>query len=158
MSHTMEMENLSKDTSLREDKALAEALLGMGALAELNKAQKMEEPAFFEQQSAAILNKLTPHQKALPKTIGYWSRIAIAASFLGLVTCTYFLTTNNQPKNTNAVLVKMDEIPSSEIENYINEIELIAEVDWAGEINEEATHLDASGININLQKDSNLPE
>jgi hypothetical protein len=154
----MEMDNNKADIDLLEDKALADALFGKAVLAEFDKHQNVPATTFFEDQAASILKKVDAPTKSKVIGIGYWGKMAIAASLLTIVATTYLLLADSKPQTETAVYVKIEEIPLDEIENYVNEQESIAEIDWTSEINEAAQYLDGSEDNSISNKDSNIIE
>lgn len=154
----MEMDNNKADIDLLEDKALADSLFGKATFAEFDKHQNVLDPAFFEDQAATILKKVQAPKKPKTIAINYWGKVAIAASLLTIVATTYLLLADPKSKTETAVYVKIEEIPSDEIEQYVNEQESIAEIDWSSEINEAAQYLDESDDNATSNKDSNVIE
>ena len=124
----MEMENIEIDNSIIEDKGLAEALFTKAALARFNENQKQLDPYFFDNQSASIVNSLKKKKGKILK-IGSYGKIAIAASFLTIIALGYLYLKTNKKIETVPVIVKIEEIPTSEIEAYLNSNELLAEAD-----------------------------
>jgi hypothetical protein len=153
----MEMENSEKDISLREDKALVEALFSKESLMQFNENQQQSNDSFFEQQQASILNAIG-QQKARIIIFGKYGKIAVAASILAIIATSYLYIQASKQSTATVEYVKIEEIPSEEIENYVNANELIAEIDWSTEIDEAAEMFDETTININSNKDTNKTE
>lgn len=153
----MEMENSEKDISLREDKALVEALFSKESLMQFNENQQQSNDSFFEQQQASILNAIG-QQKARIIIFGKYGKIAVAASILAIIATSYLYIQASKQSTATVEYVKIEEIPSEEIENYVNANELIAEIDWSTEIDEAAEIFDEPTININSNKDTNKTE
>jgi len=153
----MEMENSEKDISLREDKALVEALFSKESLMQFNENQQQSNDSFFEQQQASILNAIG-QQKARIIIFGKYGKIAVAASILAIIATSYLYIQASKQSTATVEYVKIEEIPSEEIENYVNANELIAEIDWSTEIDEAAEIFDETIININSNKDTNKTE
>ena len=153
----MEMENSEKDISLREDKALVEALFSKESLMQFNENQQQSNDSFFEQQQASILNAIG-QQKARIIIFGKYGKIAVAASILAIIATSYLYIQASKQSTVTVEYVKIEEIPSEEIENYVNANELIAEIDWSTEIDEAAEIFDETTININSNKDTNKTE
>jgi hypothetical protein len=150
----MEMENSEKDISLREDKALVEALFSKESLMQFNENQQQSNDSFFEQQQASIL-KAIGQQKARIIIFGKYGKIAVAASILAIIATSYLYIQASKQSTVTVEYVKIEDIPSEEIENYVNANELIAEIDWSTEIDEAAEMFDETTININSNKDTN---
>jgi hypothetical protein len=153
----MEMENSEIDISLREDKALVEALFSKESLMQFNENQQQSNDSFFEQQQASILNAIG-QQKARIIIFGKYGKIAVAASILAIIATSYLYIQASKQSTATVEYVKIEEIPSEEIENYVNANELIAEIDWSTEIDEAAEIFDETTININSNKDTNKTE
>jgi len=153
----MEMENSEKDISLREDKALVEALFSKESLMQFNENQQQSNDSFFEQQQASIL-KAIGQQKARIIIFGKYGKIAVAASILAIIATSYLYIQASKQSTATVEYVKIEDIPSEEIENYVNANELIAEIDWSTEIDEAAEIFDETTININSNKDTNKTE
>ena len=153
----MEMENSEKDISLREDKALVEALFSKESLMQFNENQQQSNDSFFEQQQASILNAIG-QQKARIIIFGKYGKIAVAASILAIIATSYLYIQASKQSTATVEYVKVEDIPSEEIENYVNANELIAEIDWSTEIDEAAEIFDETTININSNKDTNKTE
>ncbi len=150
----MEMENKEQENTLQQDKALIEGLFSKEALMQFEENQMQSSATFFENQQAAIL-KAVVKKKAAIYMIGQWGKIAIAASILAMVATAYIFM-KEDPQTDNAVeYVKIEEIPSDEIENYVNNNELIAEIDWSSEINEEAEIFEDANLDNTTNKDTN---
>lgn len=153
----MEMENSEKDISLKEDKALVEALFSKESLMQFNENQQQSNDSFFEQQQASILNAIG-QQKARIIIFGKYGKIAVAASILAIIATSYLYIQASKQSTVTVEYVKIEDIPSEEIENYVNANELIAEIDWSTEIDEAAEMFDETTININSNKDTNKTE
>jgi len=153
----MEMENTKKDISLIEDKALAEAIFSKETLMQFNENQQQVSSAFFDQQQASIL-KAIGQQKAKVIVFSKYRRMAVAASLLAIVATTYLYIQSSKQTTATVEYVKIEEIPSEDIENYVNSNELVAEIDWSSEIYEEADMFEESTIDINSNKDTNKTE
>jgi hypothetical protein len=153
----MEMENNEQQNSLQEDKDLVEGLFSKEALMQFEENQMQSSASFFENQQATIL-KAVGKKKAATLMIGQWGKLAIAASLLAMVATAYIFMKEDPQSSSTVQYVKIEEIPSDEIENYVNNNELIAEIDWASEINEEAEIFEEANLNNTTNKDTNKTE
>ena len=150
----MEMENNFKENNLEQDKALVEALFGKETLMDFDENQMQSSDTFFQKQQAAILKAVgKPKSKII--LLSNWSKLAVAASFLAIVVTSYLIIQRNTQTESVTEFVKIEEIPSEEIEHYVNNNEMIAEIDWSSEINEEAEIYDDVILNDITNKDTN---
>jgi predicted house-cleaning NTP pyrophosphatase (Maf/HAM1 superfamily) len=154
ISQMMEMENNFKENNLEQDKALVEALFGKETLMDFDENQMQSSDTFFQKQQAAILKAVgKPKSKII--LLSNWSKLAVAASFLAIVVTSYLIIQRNTQTESVTEFVKIEEIPSEEIEHYVNNNEMIAEIDWSSEINEEAEIYDDVILNDITNKDTN---
>lgn len=151
----MEMDNYEKENSLQQDKALVEALFSKEHLMQFEENQMQASDTFFEQQEASIL-KVVGKQQVKILSLRNWAKLAVAASLLAIITTTYIFIQRDPQTDNTLQYVKIEEIPSDEIENYVNNNELVAEIDWSEEINEEVEIFDDAIIKTN--KDTNKIE
>ena len=114
----MEMENSEKDISLKEDKALVEALFSKESLMQFNENQQQSNDSFFEQQQASILNAIG-QQKARIIIFGKYGKIAVAASILAIIATSYLYIQASKQSTATVDHVKHEEIPTEEIENLV---------------------------------------
>ncbi|MEK0423516.1 MAG: hypothetical protein RLZ95_1426 [Bacteroidota bacterium] len=150
----MEMENNFKENNLEQDKALVEALFGKETLMDFDENQMQSSDTFFQKQQAAILKAVgKPKSKII--LLSNWSKLAVAASFMAIVVTSYLIIQRNTQTESVTEFVKIEEIPSEEIEHYVNNNEMIAEIDWSSEINEEAEIYDDVILNDITNKDTN---
>lgn len=143
------MKNDLKDTSLQEDKAIMHAIVDEQLLNEFDKNTSTISADYFDQFSERVLENIknqTPSTSFKLISIG---RLSIAAAILFIVATTFiFLNNNNQPNDLAAIGIH--EIPTSEIDSYVNENEWIAEIDVTNEINKMNVNFETS----TLSKDS----
>ena len=124
---------------------------------QFNENQQQSNHAFFEQQQASII-KAIGQQKARIIIFRKYGKIAVAASILAIIATSYLYIQASKQSTATVEYVKVEDIPSEEIENYVNANELIAEIDWSTEIDEAAEMFDETTININSNKDTNKRE
>lgn len=154
ISQMMEMENNFKENNLEQDKALIEALFGKETLMDFDENQMQSSDTFFQKQQAAILKAVgKPKSKII--LLSNWSKLAVAASFMAIVVTSYLIIQRNTQTESVTEFVKIEEIPSEEIEYYVNNNEMIAEIDWSSEIIEEAEIYDDVILNDITNKDTN---
>lgn len=154
ISQMMEMENNFKENNLEQDKALIEALFGKETLMDFDENQMQSSDTFFQKQQAAILKAVgKPKSKII--LLSNWSKLAVAASFMAIVVTSYLIIQRNTQTESVTEFVKIEEIPSEEIEHYVNNNEMIAEIDWSSEIIEEAEIYDDVILNDITNKDTN---
>ncbi len=148
------MENTSVQNNLIEDKELVEQLLTKEALASLEN-NNMSVPAhYFENFESRVLNNIhASNQPARIFKLAKWSQLAIAASFLTIIISSYLFFQSGKNNQQDQPIVSLHEIPSAEIDAYVNSNEWVAEIDWQEEINVESAHLEK--LNNHLLKDSN---
>ena len=77
---------------------------------------------------------------------------------MAIIATSYLYIQASKQSTATVEYVKVEDIPSEEIENYVNANELIAEIDWSTEIDEAAEMFDETTININSNKDTNKRE
>lgn len=148
------MQPQQNDNTLLDDKALVESLFNKRTLQHLDDAHKQTPANFFVDQEEAIV-KAIQHSNAKASIISIysWKKLAIAASFIAIAASTYiFIQLNNRTQEV-ANSLTIQQIPTSEIESYVNDYEAIAEIDWQSEINKEGSNLET--INTSLIEDSN---
>ncbi len=151
------MNNKLEDMSLSEDKALANALFGKEVLSKFEAHNRLVEEDYFDRQAALII-KATKNKKAPLFKIGSYRKLAIAAALLTIVATTYLYLQKNRETETVPAYVKLEEIPISEMENYLNSNEALAEIDWQTQINNEVENLETLELNSPANKDSNKLE
>jgi hypothetical protein len=101
-----------------------------------------------------VLNNIhASKQPARIFKLAKWSQLAIAASFLTIIVSAYLFFQSSAKNQQDHSMVSLHEIPSAEIDAYVNSNEWFAEIDWQEEINIESTHLEK--LNNHLLKDSN---
>jgi hypothetical protein len=148
------MENTNIQNNIGEDKQLVEQLFSKEALDSFEKHQTAVPTKYFEDFEARVLNNI--HASKRPArifNIAKWGQLAIAASFLTIIVSAYLFYQSNTYKQQNQSMVSLQEIPSAEIDAYVNSNEWVAEIDWQEEINIESSHLES--LNNHLIKDSN---
>ena len=121
--------------------------------------------AFDAKQKNVPLDYFDAFENTIVKTVGKknilvpnfsiskFGKIAIAASLLTIATTAYLFVSLNNKKEEVAINVDIKDIPTVEIDEYVNSNELVAEIDWQDEINAESSTLDK--VNTHLIKDSN---
>ena len=137
------------DSTLEADKAMIEQLLSKDLLSQFDTAMKEVPAGYFEQFPETILLKIKSAEK--PKAaklfnIGRWS---MAAAVLLIIASTFIFIQKSKTENQIATIA-IHEIPTAEIDAYVNSNEWIAEVDIQNEINKIETNLEAGP----LSKDS----
>ena len=148
------MQQKQNNNTILDDKALAEALFSNTALTAFDAQQKNAPDGYFENFEKIVLSKAKASKKTVQIfTISSYGKIAIAASLLAIAAVSFLFVQNNQNANTVAINVNLQDIPTAEIDNYVNANELIAEMNWQEEINNETSSLDQ--LNEQLIKDSN---
>jgi len=148
------MENTNIQNNIGEDKQRVEQLFSKEALDSFEKHQTAAPTNYFENFEARVLNNIhASKQPARIFNIAKWGQLAIAASFLTIIVSAYLFYQTNTYKQQNHSMVSLQEIPSAEIDAYVNSNEWVAEIDWQEEINIESTHLES--LNNHLIKDSN---
>lgn len=148
------MENKNIQNNIGEDKQLVEQLFSKEALSNFEKKHTATPSNYFENFETSLLNNI--HASKQPTrifNIAKWAPLAIAASFLTIIVSSYLFFQSNTYKQQNQNMVRLQEIPSAEIDAYVNSNEWVAEIDWQEEINIESTHLE--NLNNHLIKDSN---
>lgn len=137
------------DSTLEADKAMTEQLLSKDLLSQFDTAMKEVPAGYFEQFPETILLKIKSAEK--PKaaklfSIGRWS---MAAAVLLIIASTFIFIQKSKTENQIATIA-IHEIPTAEIDAYVNSNEWIAEVDIQNEINKIETNLEDGS----LSKDS----
>jgi hypothetical protein len=148
------MENNLQDKSLLEDKALAEALVSKEDLAKYNANTTLVDEAYFEYQANNIL-KTVKSKKAPILRIGLYSKIAIAASLFAVLATAFLYFQTKKSMDPTPIIVKIEEIPTAELEAYVNSNEYIFEADMQNEINEEVAMVSTINIDTELILDTN---
>ena len=148
------MENTNIQNNIGEDKQLVEQLFSKEALSNFEKQHNAAPSNYFENFETTVLNNIhTSKQPTRIFSIAKWGQLAIAASFLTIVVSSYLFFQSNTSIEQNESIVSLQEIPSAEIDAYVNSNEWVAEIDWQEEINIESAHLES--LNNHLMKDSN---
>jgi hypothetical protein len=148
------MEPRIDHNELIEDQKLVETLFSKADLLNFDAHNKQVPNDYFNQFEQRTLDAIISSKpKAILYTIGSFAKLAIAASFLIIATTVYIYLPSNKSSKENLAVVNLQEIPSSEIDSYINANETIAEIDWQTEINKEGSNLE--DLNSFLNKDSN---
>ena len=148
------MENKNIQNNIGEDKQLVEQLFSKEVLSNFEKQHTAVPSNYFENFEARVLNNIhVSKQPARILNIAKWGQLAVAASFLAIVVSSYLFFQSNTSMEQNESIVSLQEIPSAEIDAYVNSNEWVAEIDWQEEINIESTHLES--LNNHLMKDSN---
>ena len=148
------MENTNIHNNIGEDKQLVEQLFSKEALSSFEKNHTAAPAHYFENFEARVLNNIhTSKQPARIFNITKWGQLAIAASFLAIIVSGYLFFQSNTYKQQNQSMVSLQEIPSSEIDAYLNSNEWVAEIDWQEQIN--IDNADLENLSNHLLKDSN---
>jgi hypothetical protein len=148
------MENINIQNNIGEDKQRVEQLFSKEALDSFEKHQTAVPTNYFENFEARVLNSIhSSKQPARIFKIAGWGQLAIAASFLTIIVSGYIFFQSNTYKQQNQSMVSLQEIPSAEIDAYVNSNEWVAEIDWQEQINIESADLE--NLNNHLLKDSN---
>ena len=148
------MESNKIKNSIREDKELVEKLFSKEALDSFENNNSNIPHQYFESfESKLFINIYSKKQIITLIKLPKWGQFAIAASFLTIILSTFFLLQTNTIKDQNQTIVSIQEIPTAQIDAYLNTNENLAEIDWQKEINVESTQLES--LNNHLIKDSN---
>ncbi len=148
------MQTNQNDIELLEDKAKAEAIFGNSALAQMEEMNNQVPLDYFNQFEARALHAIKKNKtKATIFNIGKYAQLAVAASLLIIAATTFAYIQSNKSEQPASIALNMQEIPSEEIDSYVNANEEIAEIDWQSEINKEGTNLES--LNTHSIKDSN---
>jgi len=145
------MQPMDNDITLNEDKAQVEALFGKKALTEFEEAQQATSDAFFDIQAAQILAGLNKKKKAKIYRINSFRKLAIAASFIIFIAATYIFIESK--KQNEFAKVKIEEIPTAEIDNYLVSNDWENELDWENTTLKEDAHIET--LSNTILKDSN---
>ncbi len=143
------MKNDTIVSTLEEEKALLEQLLSKEALSEFDAHVKEVPAGYFEQFPDAILLKIKAAKKPTSAKLFTIGSISMAAAVLLIIASTFIFVQRNKTDSQIATIA-IHEIPTSEMEAYVNNNEWIAEVDIQTEINKIETNLETSS----LSKDS----
>jgi hypothetical protein len=150
------MENRENDMELQEDKLRIEALFNKAALDQWDSSNKAVPHNYFNAFEANTLDAVKSIQpKAKIVSLNNWKRIAVAASFLAITTSTYWWLELNASNNNNdsTTALSIQQIPTEEIDAYINANDWLADVDWQTELNNEEINI--SSLNTAIKNDSN---
>jgi len=148
------MGNTNIQNNIKEDKELVEQLFTKEALASFEKNNSSVPANYFENFESRMLNNIqASNQPARIFKLAKRSQLAIAASFLAIIVSSYLFYQSSTKNQADSNMVSLNEIPSAEIDAYVNSNEWFAEIDWQEEINIESTHLEK--LNNHLLKDSN---
>ncbi len=148
------MQTNQNDIELLEDKAKAEAIFGNSVLAQLEEMNNQVPLDYFNQFEARALHAIKKNKtKATIFNIGKYAQLAVAASLLIIAATTFAYIQSNKSEPPASIALNMQEIPSEEIDSYVNANEEIAEIDWQSEISKEGTNLES--LNTHSIKDSN---
>jgi len=148
------MENTNIQNNITEDKEMVEQLFTKEALASLENNNMSVPTHYFENFESMVLNNIhASKQPARIFNLAKRSQLAIAASFLAIIVSSYLFYQSSTKNQADSNMVSLNEIPSAEIDAYLNSNEWVAEIDWQEEINIESTHLEK--LNNHLLKDSN---
>jgi hypothetical protein len=147
------MQPTDNDITLIEDKAQIEALFGKQSLAQFEEAQQAKSDSFFDTQAAQILADIRKNQKKKSKlyAIGSFRQLAIAASFIIFIAATYIFIQSKQ--QNEFAKVKIEEIPTAEIDNYLVSNDWENELDWENTTLKEEAHIET--LSNTILKDSN---
>jgi hypothetical protein len=148
------MQQNQNDIELLEDKAKAEALFGKSSLAQMEEVNNEVPLDYFNQFEARVLHTIKKNKtRASIFNIGKYAQLAVAASLLIIAATTFAYIQSNKAETPASIALNIQEIPSEEIDSYVNANEEIAEIDWQSEINKEGSSLEL--INPQFSKDSN---
>lgn len=148
------MQQEQYDNNILSDKALANTLFGKDTLGAFDAKQKEVPFNYFEDFESTMAKAVGKKNKLAPIfSISKFGKIAIAASLLTIATTAYLFISPNHKTEEIAINVDIKDIPTVEIDEYVNSNEIVAEIDWQDEINAESSTLD--NVNAHLIKDSN---
>lgn len=148
------MKENTNNTDIAEDKALVDQLFAKEELIRFEEKNKQVPANYFDNFESTVLAQIKHTKKketlfTLPK----WSQVAIAASALTIIATSVLFYQTNDKDQQNQVVVNLQEIPTAEIDNYINANEYIAEIDWQTEM--DVASDDVESLQTHLSKDSN---
>ncbi len=148
------MQNRENDIELQEDKSRIEALFHKVALDQWDSSNKAVPPNYFNAFEANTLHTIQSiRPKAKLVSLSTWKKIAVAACFLAITTSTYWwLALNTSNNNNSTTALSIQQIPTEEIDAYINANDWLADVDWQTELSKE--EVDISSLNIQFKNDS----
>jgi hypothetical protein len=152
------MQQNMKNIELEADKALAEKLFSKQAFDNFDTKQGKVPTDYFERFETQLLINIASSNtvKKIRFTIPKWGQLAIAASFFTIIASTYLLIQTSPKKQEVANNINIQDIATSEIDAYVKENEVVAEIDWQAEINREGSSLES--LNTHLIKDSNTTQ
>jgi hypothetical protein len=137
-----------------EDQKLVESLFSKSALLNFDAQNKQVPTDYFDQFEQRTLDMIiSAKPKARLFSMGTFAKLAVAACFLLIATTVYIYLPSNKASKDISTAINLQEIPTAEIDSYINANEAIAEIDWQTEINKEGSNLE--DFNAILNKDSN---
>jgi len=141
------MENKEQIKEIEDDKALVEALLSESVLIDFNKKQQETPSYYFERFPDDLLMKIKAQQKPVP--VFHIGKMAVAAAVIFLVATTYFFIEKSN-QNLQKESIALHEIPTAELDSYVNNNEWVAEAELQNEINNLGINFESN----NLSKDS----
>ena len=140
----MQPDNIHNE--LEQDQALVESLFKKTDLAAFNSKLQATPAHYFDSFSATTLQKIkqAPTKKVIH--LSTFSKWAIAASFIAISVSTYLFYPKDANNKTEIAAVQINELSNEEIETYVTANEVIAEVDWQGELNKTNTELNEQAV------------
>ena len=148
------MQQEHNDNTLLDEKALANSLFSEAALSAFEAKQSQVPNEYFEHfENQIMLEVKKSGSSAFILNISKFGKIAIAASLLTIATTAYFFIPSYNKADDIALNINLQDIPTAEIDEYVNSTEIVAEIDWQEEINNESSSLEK--LNSHLFKDSN---
>jgi len=130
------MELLKEKESLHQDQQWVESIVKKEHLNRFNLTNTDAPFNYFESFPDQIMTRIQLEKNNSTKTpaikiffINHYSKMAIAASFMLLVTGAYLYNNANIKKDI-VEIVSLQEIPNEEMTNYVTKNEAIAELDF----------------------------
>ena len=148
------MQKIERDMELNEDKLSIEALFNKEVLNSWDASNKAVPHNYFNAFEAKIVHttqQIQPVTKIF--TLSTWKKLAVAASFLAIITSAYLWMEMKPSENNSVASLSIQQIPTEEIDAYINANDWLAEVDWETEISKE--ELDNHSLHSFIKNDSN---
>jgi hypothetical protein len=148
------MEKRDNDMELQEDKLRTEALFNKAVLDQWDSSNKAVPHNYFngfEAKTLHTVQSIEPKAKII--SLSTWKMIAVAASFFAITTSTYWWMEQNASNNNSTTVLNIQQIPTEEIDAYIDANDWLADVDWQTELNNEEINI--SSLNTAIKNDSN---
>jgi predicted house-cleaning NTP pyrophosphatase (Maf/HAM1 superfamily) len=148
------MDSNTTDIELGLDKQKAEEMLNKEALRQIFDKQNQVPNGYFEAFDEQVLNKIKAQKRQRPIiNIMSYKPYLMAAAITILIATTYIFI-KSEDQNATIAKVNIQDIPTEEIDSYVNDNESLAEIDWQAEINTVGNMIDDQA-GENLLQDTN---